>query len=143
MMKKAYLLLCCLLFVVQIPAPSQQICDDDIEIRNFLRTAEGFPENIDLGSLYGIELLKHEATLNTKWGIFAIGICVDHVHTHFLLIKNGVRQYIDTYTDTIKILQTIFEFLDATQFTDSEKLSYIRFVINICDSNSTVNPWEE
>lgn len=136
-----------ILFAITMMSNSADVCaqvyNDDKEIAEFILKAEKLTDVFDTsGSLYAVELLHPKMELSTKWGIFRIGMFIDHAYTHFLLIKDGKRTYVDTNKATEEVLTTILNFLDESSVSEETKLLYIRKVIGVCCDNLKRIPWE-
>lgn len=95
-------------------------------------------------SYYAFELIKSD-TLNDSdsCGIYRIGVHASHSFTHLLLMDKQKKIFLDCQTDLCKTLSVVLDYFEVSRcrFTDSEKLSYIREVVDVFRRNATASSW--
>ena len=77
-------------------------------------------------------------------GIYKIGTFSDHSFTYLFLIDKDKDQHIFLdFENLSETINAVLEFLDNSSciFTDTQKLSYLRKIIEINSINKNVIPW--
>jgi hypothetical protein len=133
------------LFVLTISTESNLFAQDlkDEEIKKFL-VSVGEMQEEDRCSYYAYELLDSDTIKSSdSCGIYRIGVHGSHSYTYLLLLDKQKKTFLDCHTNLYQTLSSAFSFFDncSCQFTDSEKLSYIRKIMDIYNRNETAVPW--
>jgi hypothetical protein len=95
-------------------------------------------------SFYALELLKLSEIQCNRCGIYKIGNFSDHGLIYlFLLDKDKNKELFLDCNELSKTIEHILNFLDnaSCKFTDTEKLLYIRKVVEIYNINENRIPW--
>ncbi len=139
-----YVLLFFLSFLFYIPVLYCQTSNYEYKIKQFLIDKGEFKNN-DKASFYAFELLTYNKLNDNSFGIYRIGTFSDHGLSYlFLLDKNrNIDVFLD-FIDLSKTLKGVLTFIDDTTYhlSDSDKLSYLRNVIKIYESNKKSIPWQ-
>ena len=121
---------------------SVQTCENKV-LREFLISV-GEIQKASRASCYAIDLSKMIPVKNVdKCGIYKIGAFADHSFAHILLLDKEKKVFLDCHANLSQTLYSLFSFLDNgnCRFTDSEKLSYIKAILDIYNQNETAVPW--
>ena len=95
-------------------------------------------------SIYVYELLNSNMIKDNNCGIYKIGTFSDHGFAYLFLIDKNKDQHIFLdFEDLSETINAVLEFLDNSSciFTDTQKLSYLRNIIEINSVNINVIPW--
>ncbi len=95
-------------------------------------------------SIYVYELLNSNMIKDNNCGIYKIGTFSDHSFTYLFLIDKDKDQHIFLdFENLSETINAVLEFLDNSSciFTDTQKLSYLRKIIEINSINKNVIPW--
>ncbi len=139
-----YVLFGFLSFLFFIPVVYCQTSNYENLIKQFLIDKGELKKN-DKASFYAFELLTSNKLNDNSFGIYRIGTFSDHGLSYlFLLDKNRNKVVFLDFMDLSKTLKCVLTFIDDTTYhlSDSEKLSYLRNVIKICESNKNAIPWQ-
>lgn len=112
------------------------------EIRGLLISADVIDEDSQC-SYYAYELLTSKMMDPFEHcGIFRIGAHVSESCEHLLLINGKTKVFIDYHKNNFyQALNIVFSFFEDSAFTDTEKLSYIRKIMEVYHRNEHVVPW--
>ena len=113
------------------------------EIKDFL-VSTGEMRDGDKCSYYAYELLKLDALNDSdSCGIYRIGVYASHSYTYLLLLDKKTKTFLNCHTDLYQTLKSVYSFFEKSSccFSDSEKLSYIKELMDIYHRNNIVIPW--
>ena len=93
---------------------------------------------------FAFELVKNNGYYDNICGIYRIGVFASHSFVYLFLLDKDKNEYflLDTH-NFFSTIEKIFDFLDNTscEFSDYEKLAYIRKIIDIYNRNIKAIPW--
>lgn len=121
---------------------SVKTCENK-DIKEFLISV-GEMEKDSRVSCYVVDLSNMTSMENVdKCGIYKIGVFADHSFAHILLLDKEKKVFLDCHANLSQTLNSLFSFLNNgnCRFTDSEKLSYIKAILDIYNQNETAVPW--
>lgn len=113
------------------------------QIRDFL-VSVGEVQEGSRCSYYAYELLTSNMMKpSDSCGIFRIGVHTSHSYTYLLLLGKQGKNFLDCHTNLYQTLSTVLSFFEnsSCHFSDSEKLSYIKEIMDVYHRNKVAIPW--
>jgi len=132
-----------LLSLIITPEIYCQTNNYDKLVREYMIKEGEIKENSE-SSIYICELLESNKIEENNCGIYKIGTFSDHSLVYLFLIDKGKSQHIFlNFEDLSETIENVLKFLDnsSCDYTDSQKLSYLRKIIDIYSINKNIIPW--